>query len=680
METKGIVSKIPTFTVGVLVFCIASSKATLLASLFIYDREAILNGELWRLVTSHFVHFNDIHLIYNLTAFGVIGWLIEYKGHCYFKLLYLLMACSISAVMIVFKPDMSFFGGLSGIVCGSVAYFSLQCLREQTPWRNISILAIIFLFVKVVLEIYTSGSLLPYWGIHDFIPIPISHGIGILTAFIFFFLVQKSVLMGEFRRLLRHTPWRRSTIFLLCIFLSAAVVRADHEDPLYPIFENNHWGLIDQTGKVILAPKFDQIGKSTHGWIPDTWEFEKLPNDVSVEMTMSSGDPVTGRVIPIRLNGQFGLATRQGEVYALGKYENIDWRFRDDLLEVSSGDRIGFADDRGELVIPCQFDEVRGFKGGYAFVKKAGHWGIIDRTGQVIVAPIWDQVDQFTREGLTAVRIGDKLGMVKLNGETAIPIKFDKIIGSPSASLMPVVDSGRLIYVRPDGHGTFAFELTCPEPPKRLFGFLSGSPEVKGLPFWAKSAIVRCGKHYGLVNAKGQFLLEPVWDDIKTEFRDGRTIVKSGKAMGIIDEDGHFILEPSQEFDISSYFNGIAIFSRHPSGLMGAFNVNGQIVFELPLEKLLWFEDGIAVARQPAKDGKPQRSGYIDKNGNWAIAPRFHMAEPFTGPLAYVEQPVSDRITEGGYINRKGEVVYRRKFTGFVWGDCPCIDPSGLGQ
>lgn len=194
METKSIISQIPLFTSGVLVLCIVSSKTIPLASLFVYDRVAILRGELWRLVTSHFVHFNDIHLIYNLIAFFIIGWVIEYKGYRYFKLLCLLMACSISVVMIVFKPHMSYFGGLSGIICGAIAYFSLHCLHEQTPWRTISILTIIFLFVKVGLEIYKNGSILPYWGTQNFVPIPLSHITGILVAFIFYFVIRKPYL------------------------------------------------------------------------------------------------------------------------------------------------------------------------------------------------------------------------------------------------------------------------------------------------------------------------------------------------------------------------------------------------------------------------------------------------------------------------------------------------------
>ena len=184
------ISRIPKYTIGVIALCIASTKINALASLFVFDREAILRGELWRLITSHFVHFSDIHLVYNLVVFGIIGWILEYKGYRYLKLLYLLMAFSISTVLLVLKPNMAYFGGLSGIACGSILYCSLLCLREPSPWRTISIFSIIFLFVKISLETYNGGSLLPYWGTQGFIPIPLSHIVGSLTAFMLFLLTN----------------------------------------------------------------------------------------------------------------------------------------------------------------------------------------------------------------------------------------------------------------------------------------------------------------------------------------------------------------------------------------------------------------------------------------------------------------------------------------------------------
>jgi rhomboid family GlyGly-CTERM serine protease len=194
-ETKSMISRTPIYTIGVIALCVASSKVNALASLFVYDREAIFRGEIWRLITSHFVHFGDMHLIYNIVVFGIIGWIIEYKAHKNFKSLCLLMACSISAILMVFKPDMIYFGGLSGIVCGSILYCSLLCLREQSPWRTISIFSIIFLFVKISMETYNSGSLLPYWGTQDFVPLPLSHITGSLTAIILYFSTHNTILI-----------------------------------------------------------------------------------------------------------------------------------------------------------------------------------------------------------------------------------------------------------------------------------------------------------------------------------------------------------------------------------------------------------------------------------------------------------------------------------------------------
>ena len=36
----------------------------------VYDRSAILTGELWRLVTGHWVHFSASHLFYDVTVLG----------------------------------------------------------------------------------------------------------------------------------------------------------------------------------------------------------------------------------------------------------------------------------------------------------------------------------------------------------------------------------------------------------------------------------------------------------------------------------------------------------------------------------------------------------------------------------------------------------------------------------
>src|SRR5580698_8778088 len=43
----------------------------------VYDRRAILSGQIWRLFTGHWVHFSTSHLVYDSLALGIAGWMIE---------------------------------------------------------------------------------------------------------------------------------------------------------------------------------------------------------------------------------------------------------------------------------------------------------------------------------------------------------------------------------------------------------------------------------------------------------------------------------------------------------------------------------------------------------------------------------------------------------------------------
>ena len=61
---------------GVVVFLLALLPESLLAFVQ-YDREKILDGELWRMFTGHLVHWNGSHLIWDLLVFVACGGLLD---------------------------------------------------------------------------------------------------------------------------------------------------------------------------------------------------------------------------------------------------------------------------------------------------------------------------------------------------------------------------------------------------------------------------------------------------------------------------------------------------------------------------------------------------------------------------------------------------------------------------
>src|SRR5437868_2545981 len=47
---------------------------------FVYDCEAILRGEIWRMFTGHWVHFSTSHLTYDAFALGIAGFILEQRN------------------------------------------------------------------------------------------------------------------------------------------------------------------------------------------------------------------------------------------------------------------------------------------------------------------------------------------------------------------------------------------------------------------------------------------------------------------------------------------------------------------------------------------------------------------------------------------------------------------------
>lgn len=81
----------------------------------VYDRQAITHGELWRLFTAHWVHADREHLVWNLLALGILGWMLE-SSLGRFKLYAALLAgiTFVSAWLWWFIPSLDYYCGLSG--------------------------------------------------------------------------------------------------------------------------------------------------------------------------------------------------------------------------------------------------------------------------------------------------------------------------------------------------------------------------------------------------------------------------------------------------------------------------------------------------------------------------------------------------------------------------------------
>jgi len=152
-------------------------------ALLAYDRNAILSGEWWRMITGHWVHFSPQHFLYDTAAFGIAGTMIEQRGYRNFGWLCVVATFVISASMLVFEPGLALCGGLSGLAIAAVVFLAMHGLEESGAWRWICGAALVLCAAKLLVELTTHRFIL-LQAPGNLMPVPANHIAGALTALV----------------------------------------------------------------------------------------------------------------------------------------------------------------------------------------------------------------------------------------------------------------------------------------------------------------------------------------------------------------------------------------------------------------------------------------------------------------------------------------------------------------
>lgn len=84
----------------------------------------------------------------------------------------------------------------------------------------------------------------------------------------------------------------------------------------------------------------------------------------------------------------------------------------------------GAYDEKGNLVIEPQFDDLWHFYEGVANFRLKGKYGFANKKGETIINPKFDYASQFNN-GLAYVELEGKAGFIDKNGNIVIPIIYE---------------------------------------------------------------------------------------------------------------------------------------------------------------------------------------------------------------------------------------------------------------
>jgi hypothetical protein len=176
----------------------------------------------------------------------------------------------------------------------------------------------------------------------------------------------------------------------------------DFSEDLAPVGTEGRFGFIDTTGAYRIAPLFEYAGG------------------------------FSGNRAPVLISGAWGYVDVTGAMAVPAVY---DWAgaFREGLAPVAADGQYLFIDTAGTPAGPLRFSDARPYSGGYAAVRLGegdyGAWGFVDRTGALIIPPLFDDVPGGFSEGLAVVKMEHerpfRAGFIDSSGGFAFDTLYD---------------------------------------------------------------------------------------------------------------------------------------------------------------------------------------------------------------------------------------------------------------
>ncbi|HET8540318.1 MAG TPA: WG repeat-containing protein [Anaeromyxobacter sp.] len=328
--------------------------------------------------------------------------------------------------------------------------------------------------------------------------------------------------------------------------------------------------------------------------------------------------PAPGPLFPVLERGKWGYIDRTGRVVISPRFDAAG-RFSDGLAPVALGDRKGWADATGELVLVPEYAPAEA--------------GALHR--------------RFS-DGLAVVRDGTKLGYVDRRGRLAIPARFHSAEDF-SEGLALTCDAAGCGYVDKTGRGVIGP------------GFLGGGPFRKGL------AAVWVGK--GDMGSQRWRLHDRERGWLPGDFEgagnlaDDRLPVKWQGRWGFVDRAGRGVVRPQFAW-ASDFSEGLAPVAQTVWSC-GYLDREGKIVIPTRLRACGPFSSGLARVDLSAanEDAKKQKLAFVDRAGRVVIdgaaaKPPFEEAEDFADGLAAVHASGASGASRLGYVDTTGRYVW----------------------
>lgn len=201
------------------------------------------------------------------------------------------------------------------------------------------------------------------------------------------------------------------------------------------VSKNGKWGMINMNGQLEIPCKFDFFD----GWfayglacaqIGSKYVYINLQRKIVLAGDYDMARSFKDGVAKVEKGNSTYMINTKGEKVNLFTYPS---EFRDGLCVVGKFSKeesklyYGYADKKGKLAIPYEFEKAYKFEDGIAKVQKDGKWGYIDTNGNWIIYHEFDTIYEFSAEGVAEGMQNGKWGLLTKEGDYVFPCEYDSL-------------------------------------------------------------------------------------------------------------------------------------------------------------------------------------------------------------------------------------------------------------
>jgi len=401
------------------------------------------------------------------------------------------------------------------------------------------------------------------------------------------------------------------------------------------VMKDGKFGLFDISGKEIVSPKYEEVLPFERGrsWVKLNGKWG-LIDDKGKELTPIKYDGAIisdEGIIWAREEGKWVIIDENGKELSSNRYDyDAVTPFTEGVSWVLKGNKWSLVDKNGREIILPKYEGICPFVGGLSAVMVGEKWGIIDKSGKEII-PIkydgigvyktqgnnypfkdipCDDLEDLVREGLIAIKVGDKYGFVDKSGKVVISPKYDNVmpfVGGIAAVkrdkkvgfvdktgkeiVPPTYESAGYCYVEVESDG-------------KNYSCIGGS-DYDYLKRGYLPVVEKAGKYSTPFGGEYDFLVH---------VDSNLFLAQKGGKWGLIDKNNREVLSFKYD-DLSHLHKDLFVYSER--GKYGVISLKRGVIVQPKYNKIFYAGEGIIGLVLNNK------VGFMDTSGNIIVQPKY---------------------------------------------------------